>query len=731
MPHPIRRSAALLLAAALAACDSPTGKGSKLPVVSVDAPVEARLEAGATDEYLLVAGQAEFRLMLHARSGNAADTIVAAVVNESGAVLGMVRSVGTDTSFSAQATGWLSEPGTGKWRVQVRGQSGDDAGAYTLRLFTRNPAPERVPAAVTLGRAVEGEALDVDGDVDEFTVQGTAGQEVIVFAQALGEQGTFVNVELLSQGESVVRVSPHAPSAALEAHTSGRIILPRTGTYMVRVSASDPFREQRGPYRFRIDAVNRAPETASASMAMGTIAAEAIGSVGDVDEFTFNAASAGQEMVLLVQLQQGMTAEGLKVELLRGTQLVAQVVADSVTASLDDRGTGRITLAQAGPYTIRVSGHIAGTPETTTGTYRLELYPVDRRAEAAGEIRIDGASVSGVIDRPGDVDEYELPGTAGQLVVLHGTGAPVRLPLQGELLAPDGSVVGGVVVRGATPSYGWRVRLPVTGTYRLRVASIPATNMGSGPFTIGAYTVSPAPEHVPATLALGQTITEERIDRPGDLDVFTFTGQEGRIAALFMGAESGAGGIIGSVRTAAQQHAIIFTSTGSMTLDASSTGRIPLESTGYVVTVDPQMLSGSMSYAESGAYALRLFEVDTRPEVRPVAYVLGDTVRGEPLYPSVDVDVFRFEVASATPVRLWFNAPGGDPANVVFGVVRNADTGEVVHGVIGNGGGINRDFTLPPGRYTFTAENSNLTAPSATAGSTPARQTYRFAITPR
>lgn len=741
MPHPFRLYAALLFVAALAACEPPTGKDPdpepRLPSLAVGTPVNDRVDAGAADEYALVAPQGEFRVLLRAASGNAADSLVATVMDAAGHVVGAVRSVGTDTDVAAQATGWLTVPAGAQWRVTVRGAGPDDAGAYALQLFPRSTAPESVPAAITVGSAVEGEALDVAGDVDEFTLEGSAGQEWIVFAQALGAENTFVDLELVERGsgETVARVQAQAPTEALEARSSGRVLLTRTGSYLLRVSATiDPFREMRGPYRLRVDAVNRAPEAGSGAVALGAVVAEAIGSVGDVDEYTFNAPAAGQEMNLLVQLQQGMAPgpmmnAGLRVELLRGGQKVAEVVADTPTASLDDRGTGRITLPAAGAYTVRVSGPAAGTPATATGTYRLELYPVDRRAEAGGEIRLDGATVTGAIDRPGDVDEYELPGTAGQLVVVHAIGTPVRTALQAELLAPDGTVVGGAVVSaGATPNYGRRHRLPATGTYRLRVAAVWAGHLGSGPFTIGAYTVDPAPEHVPATLTLGQTVTAERIDRPGDLDVFTFTGQAGRTASLFVGKPEDVGGIVASVRTAAQQYPIIFTFAGTMTLDGRSTGRIPLENTGYVVTVDPQHLSGDVGYAESGAYALRLFEIDRRPEGRAAAYVLGDTVKAEVLYPSGDIDEYTFELGASTPVRLWWNAVGSDPSNAVFGHVRSEDTGEIVYGVVGGNQPFTRQFTLPAGRYRFVVQNTNLEAPSETAQSPTVRLPYRFAI---
>jgi hypothetical protein len=734
MQFPLRAIAALLLAVAAAGCDSPTGDNTRnLPPLAAGASVQGSIEAAAADSFALVIPDAEFRVLLRATSGSVADTLVASVITETGNAITLATSVGTDTDITAQSTAWLLPPAGAEWRVEVRGKRADDAGGYEVQLFTRNAAPERRPAALTLGAAVEGEALEVPGDVDEFTLDGAAGDEWIVFAQSNAAPGVPMGVEVVERtsGEVIVRATPAAPSAALESQSTGRFVLPRAGTYLVRVAATAEAKDVRGPYRLRVDRVNRAPETRGGAAALGDVLTETIGSVGDVDEFTFTSPAAGQEVNVLVQLQQGMTA-GLRVQLLRFERVVGEVVVNAPAASLDEAGVGRVALEAAGPFTVRVMGEGQGTPTEAAGAYRLELYPVDPRAEAGGQVRVDGGAVTDAIDRPGDVDEYTVAGTAGQLLVVHVDPSQTAGALLASLVAPNGSETTSVVGTDEHPGYSKRLALPVTGTYRLRVGSAQAWVMGKGAYRVETYTIDPAPEHVPAVLTIGQTITAERIDRPGDYDVFTFTGQVGRTVNLFLGVPNIAVNIVLSVRKTTDPFAFIYAFGGTQSLDGWSTGRIATENASYVVTVDPWNV-GTVTNPFQGAYGLRLFEIDRRPEGRSAAYVMGDTVTGEPLYPSGDIDDYRFELSATTPVRVYWNTePFADPTTAVFAQLYDENSGGIVWtSANGDNNGPVRQFTLPAGRYRLAILNWNLNAPSETAKIGKARLDYGFALIPQ
>ncbi|HEX8320524.1 hypothetical protein [Longimicrobium sp.] len=722
----------VLAALALAACEPPTGSGKPdIPELAAGATVEGVVAPGASAAYEVVAPDAEFRILLRARSGRAADTLVAELLDRSGTVITAVRSVGSDTSANGQASVWMAPTDEKRRIIRVRGHGADDGGAYSLLVFARDPAPEAIPQAITLGQVVDGEALDVEGDVDEFTVQGTAGQEWIVFAAS----PAYLDVQLVAPvTDAVVTTTSTATrSAVVEENSSGRVVLPATGTYRVRVAARF---EQPGltPYRLRVDAVNRAPESGSAALAPGAIAEEAIGSVGDVDEFTFSA-PAGQEMNLFLQLRSAL-AERLTLQLLRNGEEVARLETAPSAAAQDEFATGRLTLA-GGIYTVRIQGPVRGLPERTTAGYRLELYAIDRRPEAGGPLVLNGATASDAIERPGDIDEFVFQGTAGQRVVIHISGPPpVRGPITAQLVGPNTQLlpesplhpVSVAVGSTATPAYARRMTLNETGPHRVRVGGEFTSSMGTGPYTVGVYTVSAAPEHVSATMQIGQSVTGERIDHPGDLDEFSLAGQAGREVALFLGADLTSGGMIARIETTGAAGFLPSIHAAGPSLDGASTGRIVLGDRPYTVVVDPQMF-GSGAVSTTGGYGVRVLPINRAPEGRPAAYTLGDTVSGEPIYPAVDIDEYTFSVATPTTVRIFWSAQSTTPEDHVSALLVT-DGSE--HHVWNSRETFNdvlvREIRLAAGRYRLRVSDPNL-GETARVTSNFTRS-YRFAFVP-
>lgn len=730
MKLPLIALAALALAAA---CEPPTGDDRPdIPELAAGTTAEGVVAPGSSAAYELVVPDTAFRILLRARSGSAADTLVAELLDRTGTVVAAVRSVGSDTSVYGQASAWVAPTTEERRIIRVRGHGADDGGAYSLLVFPRNPAPESVPQAITLGQGVDGEALDVEGDVDEFTVQGTAGQEWIVFAAS---SSYSLDVQLVepASGAVIRTTSTSSGSAVVETNSSGRVVLPSTGTYRVRVSAQFAH-PGRTAYRLRVDAVNRAPESGSAALAPGAVAEEAIGSVGDVDEYTFSA-PAGQEMNLLLQLRSAL-AERLTLELLRNGQEVARLETASSAAAQDEFATGRLTLA-GGIYTVRIQGPVRGLPERTTAGYRLELYPVDRRPETGGPLVLNGATASDAIERPGDIDEFVFQGTAGQRVVMYISGPlPVRGPITAQLVGPNTQLlpesplhpVSVAVGSTATPAYARRMTLNETGPHRVRVGGEFTNSLGTGPYTVGIYTVSDAPEHVAATMQIGQTLTGERIDHPGDLDEFSLAGQAGREVALFLGADPASGGMIARIETTGAAGFLPSIHAAGPSLDGASTGRIVLGDRPYTVVVDPQMF-GSGAASTTGGYGVRVFPINRAPEGRPAAYTLGDTVSGEPIYPGVDIDEYTFSVATPTTVRIFWSAQSTTPEDHVSALLVT-DGSE--HHVWNSRETFNdvlvREIRLAAGRYRLRVSDPNL-GETARVTSNFTRG-YRFAFFP-
>jgi hypothetical protein len=583
------------------------------------------------------------------------------------------------------------------------------ASAVTSSFSTiTSPPPEHVSPLIQVGATVDGERIDARNEVDEFHLHGNAGAEWILFARSGPEELSSVTMTVHDSltDELIAEVNTHGRSVELEEWSTGRFVLPRNAPYVVRVTSREEV-----TYAFRIDAINRAPEVARAAYTVGDTVTEAIGAVGDIDEFTFEG-TAGQEVNVSLQLLAAM-ASGLRLELRYAGAGIQNLEQEMPTGQLDDFGTGRIMLPSTGTYSVRVLGVSSGTKTRTTGTYRFTIYGIDRRPENDAVLRLDGPSISGAIERAGDVDEYTFTGTSGQHVVLHmtTTGTSGR-PLAGTLLGADGAgltrAYSGPYGSDGPVGYSLRATLPHTGTFRLRVQAIEDWFLTTGPYTLEAYTVSGAPEHVPSRIAVGESITAERIDRPGDFDVFTFVGENGRDVNVFLGwAEPDA-------ELRANVAFNIFTAAGTVALDGQSTGRFPVKDSTYTVTVAAHWPAQNHMMDSQGAYAFRVFPIDPRPEGRATAYVLGDTVSGEPLYPAGDVDEYVFELTEQTTLDiLWEVAPDG---NLVQGLLlAESDPGTAVWaGFATETGPQLHRITLPPGRYRF-----HVMSPNAQRGSDP------------
>ena len=724
----LRSAAIFLLAAApLASCDSPTSTAGR-ENVGTSETVRGELAANEADDRLgLILPEGDFRLLLQARSGSAADTLVAEIVDRQ-AVIARVTSVGTDTELIGQASPWVTPVAGARWEVRVRRSSGTGGGEYDVRLFARSSSPETAGADIVLGQTVESERLDVGGDVDEFRLAGKAGQEVVAFVQPATGSNSLTAELLDSASRQVVGgVSTTAGSTDLEEWSTGRVVLPRTGTYLLRLS--NPWTDHAGrPYRFRVSEVNRAPETGSARIAVGAVAGDSIDHVGDVDEFTFPG-RAGQELSLLAQLVSGMSNE-LTVELLRGGAPIATLRAREPNASIDDWGTGRIALPADGEYMVRVSGPAAGARARVTGRYRFELYPVDRRPEAGGPATLDGGAVSSAIERPGDVDEFTFAGTAGQIVMATIRGAAAsRGYFMLELLGPDGAVKASAASTGEYVSYT-TFTLTQTGSHALRISGLPraAGSPSYGGYAAEAYSINPAPEHVPATLQVGQTITGEVIDRPGDIDVFTFRGEAGRVVNVFLGQPSTNGSVMGTLRPAGQTgpggHPVY---PGTPSLDGQSTGRYTLEAITYELRVSSAAHNTAVPQAP---YGLRIFPIDRRPEQRPATYVLGETVSGEPLYPAGDIDEYTFQLSAPTRLRIVWQSVSDGPSGSVFAKLNDERGAQQWNSLVVGNDGLQREITLPAGRYTLIILNGSAEAWTGVGSERIATLPYTFSFTP-
>src|SRR5438034_10368824 len=245
--------------------------------------------AGDVDEFTLAAPVgAEYNAFVQAP--RAVQLEVAPV---SGPVLAVATSSGADTALFTHATGRFQVSAAGTYLVRVAGTAPSqiaDTGAYRLFLYPIDRRPEHVSAAITAGDTISGEAIDLPGDIDEFTFSGVAGEEFNAFLQAQnGSPETHLQLDVLDGGGTVLRSAESLGSdTSLLRQVTGRFALAGAGTYRLRVSGAPyyPYDLNYGPYRLLLYRINRRRQHLPYNLVFGdSLSGEAIDLPGDVDEF--------------------------------------------------------------------------------------------------------------------------------------------------------------------------------------------------------------------------------------------------------------------------------------------------------------------------------------------------------------------------------------------------------------------------------------------------------------
>ena len=694
-----------------------------------------RVIPGGTNTFVIKTSSAQpARLFFQATSGRAADTLVAELVpmaNLHGLVM-TVTSVGTDTTLDDQVSGALYLGDSTTYMVTVRGAGADDAGTYRLLLRVADPGPESRVRAIAVSDTI-GESIDQYGDIDEFSFDGTAGEEILVFFQTLREQPDVGLVLTLMDSATRTQLRTLASGGgkhALEDVSTRRLQLAATGRYVVRIEGSTHFtvgaRNGRGPYRFLVSPVRRAPESTPSTVAIGDTVTEAIDAVGDIDEFTFDG-TAGQEVDLNLQILGGLSS-GVSLEVWHGQSRDA-VATTRVQGALDDCGTGRFTLPATGAYTVRLYGADVGAPDSVTGRYRFEIYTVDRSPETASAALSIGNTLTGEsVDRPGDVDEFTFAGLPGEQLQVFFNRADSKSAgtLSLEVVAPDGTTTVGRATGGPPGVYSpashvgatGRFTMSAAGTYTVRVHG---SGMTTGAYTVELYHIDPAPEHVASAVPSDVWVTGESLDRPGDVDEYTIDATAGQRLVMFLTADPESPGAL-----------FLFSGIADLyvTSRVQASPRFTFPETGphrIKVVGDFESQSG---YGQ-GPYEFMVYAVDPGPETASAAYTIGDTLTGESIDRGGDIDEFTFAATAGESLDLFFDATDRSGVERAFVLdIVNARTGATIIGVEAiNVDGDAGSFVVPStDSYRITID---YWLTSWTGAVTPAAVgPYRFAITP-
>ncbi len=538
MPRRLRLSlAAALVISAVLACENspfePKGEGERVPIGQ---EITDEVGSNSTAHYSFVGEPgAAYAIFLEALSGTAS-LIVYDSTHLGFAVANVLAGPGSPPLYQ-NATQTMATNSGAVYNFLVAAVSPGTSTHYRFLVYRINQGPELREARFNLGDTVSGETIDPIVDQDEFIMHGDAGQEFVAVAQTQGPPGSgsvALNVVDPVQYGLFGYVFADAGTPTL---TTGRLRLPATQDYRFYFGSvlSNVYPRYSGPYRFWTYLINRAPEHRSAALPRNAeVADERIDREGDIDEFTF-AANTGDEFNVFVQ-----APRAFQLELARpGLDPFALAAAVPTDTALYLHSTGRFAASQTGNYVVRVLGD--GSHQIAdTGGYRVYVYAVDHRPELIPAVVAIGDTVSGEqIGLPGDIDEFTLSGTAGDEinVFFQAEDGSQGTWLQLDILQPGGTVLHSVQSIGTDTSLFRQATgtfvLPSNGTYRIRVQGVPQyQDRSRGPYRFFLYRINRAPEHVPATLALGDSITGEAIDLPGDIDEFTFSAPQTTLAGF-------------------------------------------------------------------------------------------------------------------------------------------------------------------------------------------------------
>ena len=368
--------------------------------------------------------------------------------------------------------------------------------------------------------------ITVNTENDYYTFSGTAGQSI--FVEEISVASAFagwLRWEIKSPGNVTVF------SSYLEGNNEGRRTLPETGTYTVRVWVGSVNAAYIGAYSFRLRAIPTDPmiPIQIGSTITNNVPAAGAGNIevpGAWDYYTFNATN-GQLAYFEILSTAGAFQGNLSCELKSPSS-------NTVFSTYISGGNhiGRKVFTEAGTYRMRVFALSNNT--NYVGTYSIRIRPVAADQYFAiqpGDTvtnNVPGIG-AGNIEMPGAQDFYTFNATAGQSLSFEAISRSAAFNnwLQWEVKSPTGALVFGNYFTD-----GGRRTMPETGSYTIRVWV-----GGNNPSYLGnyAFRVYTLPGDVRLNIQKGDVIADGvpvngagRIDEPGGLDTYTFSGVAGQ-----------------------------------------------------------------------------------------------------------------------------------------------------------------------------------------------------------
>lgn len=518
-------------------------------------------------------------------------------------------------------------------------------GRFRFQVYVIDAEPETVAREIQPDQVIESEGFHTPVDIDEFRLQGQAGENMIAYLQATSADSPgSITLELSGAVGGAVRITSFAGDHDLERRHSVVFSFPFAGSFGVRIASSSYI----GSYRLLIRRIERRPEHYPPTIAPNdTLDGERLDYIGDVDEFTLTGVP-GELFNAFLQVPSLEFGTIVRLRVLdsadpdpSGGVYVESFGADT---SILHRGIGVFVMPPSGRMTLRVAGPGFPFEANERGRYRLFVGRVVRAPEHGSEnLALNDSVLTERIEWPGDIDEWILQvptATRGNIIV--------DIDPQSYWARPDVASVGFALRREGeqSPSAGGSLAASrvggdpfdlAAGTYRLAVSSAVTGVRGfHGSYQLRFYQISDAPEGIPDRIALGDTISE-RISPLGDADTFVLDIARGEHLEAFvqaLGPTSGQSlGFSGPGGTG------LFIPTNSPAPEIRHTGRFTVVQGGrYTASV----AGATVPYR----FAIQRFNVAPEHHTQPL--ILGSVVADEIIDMVGDVDEFRLSAPAGT-----------------------------------------------------------------------------------
>jgi hypothetical protein len=504
------------------------------------------------------------------------NTLQVVARDASGTAIAALSTTPGPALTAGSGSGPFTAPASGQFTITVSTDGGIlNRGPYRFFLYSPNSAPEIAPANFNLGDSVTTETIGLPGDTDIFSMH--------VASTTLATICVTPNASAAITGGPVFVV--YGPSGnifgeiAIQLQSGGPLCTPNftvaPGNYSIVIADPSPFGTFRGLYKINTYAFSSAPEHVSPVITLGdTVKGESIDVPGDYDVFRYKTHAYS---LVGIDVVSGMPDPSPSWSL-AGTGLPYQQVYGGTGVY------GRVDMDSAATYTFVMQSNWANV----VGPYKFVFYPWPVAPEHhAATVTLGSSITDEAIDFPGDVDQFTMTGPAGGYgIVSLQTGPGIEVQ---ALVMPSDSTVTTSVASAGYLQYSQRFQMPASGSVLLRLRAYPfGGTAGTGTYAVSTVAVNPAPEHVSAATTIGDTVSGESIDYPGDLDQFTFNGTAGQKIVVEFQTPQGVGGNSMVLQLLAPDGTVLgqVTSINPFPLPSQTTGVVTLPTTGqYTIAV--------------------------------------------------------------------------------------------------------------------------------------------------